>query len=435
MLTGRKRVRKKIRYLWADDFFRHSSITFISSQLAGVLNLLFYMVIIRLLTVEDYGVFNSLVAVTLYFGQISSALQPVMARFLAVEIVRGRVRAAAGIFKRVGRDLGLVSLAILAGFVLFAGRFAAWQKIDDASLLRLVGLIVAGHLIAFLFSAFLQGAQLFNQFALVNVLYALVKFAAGVGLVALGMGAGGALGGFLLAPVLLIIVGAGCIRAYYRQQPVCEDETAPGVGEIYLYIIPTSLALLSFAVLTNIDVTLVKALFTPRQAGFYSSAQLVGKIILYLSYPLSIVVFPKAASLNELKTSSIHLLNRGFKLGLILCGSATAICWAAPELVSRVLIGSADAEVVSLVGLFALAMTFYSLLWLVVSYNLSIRSTRFIKYLALAAVAQAAAIHLYHPSLTAVLFILNSFAAISLIGTLFCTPGFRFHVTHKCNAI
>ena len=84
-----------------------------------------------------------------------------------------------------------------------------------------------------------------------------------------------------------------------------------------------------------------------------------------------------------------------------------------------------------MVGLFALAMTFYSLLWLVVSYNLSIRSTRFIKYLALAAVAQAAAIRLYHPSLTAVLFILNSFAAISLTGTLFCTPGFRFHVTHN----
>lgn len=421
------------RRILRDDFLRHAGVTFISSKLAGVINLFFYMVIIRMLTVEDYGVFNSLVAITLYFGQLSSAFQPVMARFLAVELVGGRVKTATAVFKRVARDLGFASLAILAAFFIFSRPLADWQRIDHPYLFWMVGIIVSMHLIAFLPNAYLQGAQLFNQFALVNFLYAVGKFTAGVVLVALGLGAAGALGGFLFAPLILLFTGGLFIKAYSRRQPAADNEPSAGPGEIYRYIIPTSIALFSFALLTNIDVTLVKALFSPREAGYYSSAQLVGKIILYTATPLAIVVFPKAASLKALKASSIHLLNRGLKLGLLLCGSASAVCWLAPTSVARILTGSSESAIVSLVGLFSLAMAFHSLLWVVVFYNLSVQATSFIKYLVLAAIVQVGAIYLYHPSLTAVLAIFTVCAASSLAVALLVTPGFPMSLKMLCN--
>ncbi len=428
-----KNFRRKIL---KDDFLRHAGVTFISSNLAGALNLVFYMVIIRMMTVEEYGVFISLVALIMYFGQASSAFQPVLARFLAVEIVRRRPREALLVFKRVARDLGLISLGILAGFVAFARPLAAWQQIyDRPALFGLVGVIVAVYLVVFLPNAFFQGAQLFNQLALVTVVTGVMKFIVGVGLVAAGLGAAGALGSFLFSALLLIAAGIWFSRSFYRRQPPdAEGGPTPRVGDIYRYVIPASLALLAFAVLTNIDITLVKSLFTPREAGYYSSAQLVGRIILYLATPLAVVVLPKAAGLQELEVSSIHLLNRGLKLGLLLCGSASAVCWAAPATVSRLIIGSSEPAIVSLIGPFSLAMALYSLLWVVVFYNLSVRATAFIKYLAVTAAVQASAIYLFHPSLTAVLIIFNICAAASLITTLLATPAFPMSLKMLCNS-
>ena len=51
-------------------------------------------------------------------------------------------------------------------------------------------------------------------------------------------------------------------------------------------------------VLTNIDLILVKHFFTPIEAGYYSIAQMVGKIILILPIPIVTVMFPKLSSLD-----------------------------------------------------------------------------------------------------------------------------------------
>ena len=67
-------------------------------------------------------------------------------------------------------------------------------------------------------------------------------------------------------------------------------------------------------------------------------------------------------------------------------------------------------------------MSLFSLLWLTIFYNLSIRATRFIKYLLTAAALQTTAIYLYHPSLKTVLMALNLFALLAFLTTLALTP-------------
>ena len=406
-----------------DDFIRHAGITMAGTQLAGVINLLFHLLMVRLLEVESYGVLNSLVVFTVFFGQLTAAIQPALARFFAVEIARGRLDAAAAAVKRAGRDLGFGAGLLLILFFLGAGPLARAQRVEQVGLFYILGLVVAVHLPACLPAAFLQGAQKFSPLALLNVTYALAKLVLGIGLVLAGAGVAGALSGYFFAPSLMLLVGAWLIRGYFRRRTLPPVLPAPGMGPIYRYIVPTMLALLSFAVLTNIDITLVKAFFSPREAGYYSVAQMVGKIILFLPAAVSMVVFPKAASLKALNSSSIHLFHRGLVLSGLLSGSATAVCWLAPSLVLKVLTGKTDPGIVSLVGLFALAMSFYSLLWLEIFYNLSVGATRFIKFLLVAAAAQAAAIYLWHPGLRSVLLLLNVFGSLTFLGTLFLTPG------------
>ncbi len=411
------------RQIFKDDFIRHAGITMFGTQLAGVINLLFHLLMVRILDVVDYGVLNSLVVFTVFFGQLTAAIQPALAKFFAEEIVRGKIDLAAATVKRAGRDLGLGAGLLLVVFLAGAGPLARAQRIDNIKLFYILGLVVAAHLPACLPPAFLQGAQKFTPLAFLSVLYALTKLVIGVGLVAIGAGVAGALSGYFFAPALMLLIGGWLIRGYFRRRSVPDVLPAPAMGAIYRYIIPTMLALLSFAVLTNIDVTLVKAFFSPEDAGYYSVAQMVGKIILFLPAAVAMVVFPKAAALRALNSSSIHLFHRGLKLAALLAGSATLVCWLAPSLVLSILTGKTDPEIVSLVGLFALAMSFYSLLWLALFYNLSVGSTRFIKFLLIAAAGQVAAIYLYHPSLPAVLILLNIFGFLTFIGTFFLTPS------------
>lgn len=411
------------RHIFRDDFIRHAGITMAGTQLAGVINLLFHLLMVRLLDVENYGVLNSLVAITLYFGQLTAAIQPSLAKFFAEEVARGQLAAAAATVKRAGRDLGLVAGLLMIIFIAGAGPLARAQRIDETGLFYLLGLVVAAHLLACLPPAFLQGVQKFSPLAFLNVSYALSKLIVGVGLVGIGAGVAGAISGYIFAPVLLLLIGGGLTRGYFRRRELPATLPASKMGPIYRYIVPTMLALLSFAILTNIDITLVKHLFSPLEAGYYSVAQMVGKIILFLPAAVALVVFPKAASLKALNSSSIHLFHRGLKLGALLSGTATAVCWIAPETVLVILTGRTEPEIVTLVGPFALAMSFYSLLWLEVFYNLSIGSTRFIKFLLVAAAGQVAAIYLYHPTLRAVLLLLNIFGCLSFLGTFFLTPG------------
>ena len=411
------------RQFLRDDFIRHAGITMAGTQLAGVINLLFHLLMVRLLDVENYGVLNSLVVITLYFGQLTAAIQPALAKFFAEEIVQGNVDAAAATVKRAARDLGLGAGLLLVFFFVAAGPLARAQRLDNVYLIYLLGLVVAAHLLACLPPAFLQGAQKFSPLALLNVSYSLSKLLAGLLLVLAGAGVAGALSGYFFAPLLLLLAGSWLVRGYFRRRATPSALPAPAMAPIYRYIIPTMLALLSFVVLTNVDVTLVKHLFSPLDAGYYSVAQMVGKIILFLPAAVALVVFPKAASLKALNSSSIHLFHRGLKLAALLVGSATAVCWLLPETVLRILTARTDPEIVSLVGLFALAMSFYSLVWLAIFYNLSIGSTRLIKFLLPAAAAQAAAIYLYHPSLQSVLILLNIFGCLSFLGTFLLTPG------------
>ncbi|MDP8236284.1 MAG: oligosaccharide flippase family protein [Candidatus Erginobacter occultus] len=373
-----------------DDFIRHAGITMAGTQLAGVINLLFHLLMVRILDVVDYGVLNSLVVFTVFFGQLTAAIQPALAKFFAEELARGKIALAAATAKRAGRDLGLV---------------------------------VAVHLPACLPPAFLQGAQKFTPLAFLNVTYALVKLLVGVGLVLVGAGVAGALSGYFFGPFLMLLAGVWLIRRYFHRRPASPEIASPAMGPIYRYVVPTLLALLSFAVLTNVDITLVKAFFSPQDAGYYSVAQMVGKIILFLPAAVAVVVFPKAASLKAMNSSAIHLFHRGLKLAALLSGSATAVCWLLPETVLRILTGKTDPEIISLVGLFALAMSFYSLLWLEIFYNLSVGATRFIKFLLLAAAGQVTAICIYHPDLRTVLILLNIFGCLSFLGTFFLTPG------------
>jgi O-antigen/teichoic acid export membrane protein len=411
-------MRRMLRRLLQDEFIFHTGVVVAGMQLANFLNLLYHLVVVRILSYEEYGALNALVVLSLYLGQFAAPFQTALTRFLAIQISSRQIEESRSMIRRATVHIGIISVVVIIAFAAIAGPFARMQRIGDSAEVVMIGFLVAASLMASIPQAFLQGAQLFPSFAAVSASSGLAKFLVGVGLVWLGYGVRGGVWGFIASPIVLIVAGYFLTARYFA---CCEgggEERLVPMRPVYKYCIPAGLVLLSFTILTNADVTLVKRFFSPLEAVYYPVAQMVGKIILFLPGAVSIVVFPKAASPHARRSSSSHLLKKGMTITSLLCGAGVLICCIAPASVLGFLAGKTSPESVALVPWFSVAMGVYAIVWVLASYNLSIHNIRFVKYLGACALVQVAAISVYHPSLESVLGILNLCAPLTLIVAL-----------------
>jgi O-antigen/teichoic acid export membrane protein len=414
-------MRSKIREWIQDDFIRHAGLVAIGMQFVNVFNLLYHLVVVRMLSYEDYGALNALVIFALYFSQIATPFQTSLMRSIAIHIglnERGRSRF---LIKRATIDMAIASAIVIAAFWTFAGPFARMQQIGDSTIALLVGLLVASSFMVVAPQAYLQGAQSFAPLMIFSASATLLKLIVGIGLVWAGFGVRGGLWGFIACPLSMMVAGYFAVSyCLGRNNRMGEKDPPVPMSPIYSYCLPVGLMLISFALLTNVDVTLVKKYFSPLEAGYYSVAQMAGKIILFLPGAVSFVVFPKAASAHARRSPSFHLLKKGLIAAALICGAGTIVCLLFPARVLGLLAGKTSAESVALVPWFATAMSMYALVWVAATYNLSINNVRFIKYVVALAVLQIAAICVYHPGLKSVLGIVNVCALVSLVTTLSC---------------
>jgi O-antigen/teichoic acid export membrane protein len=182
-------------------------------------------------------------------------------------------------------------------------------------------------------------------------------------------------------------------------------------------------ALMSFAILTNVDVILVKHFFSALDAGYYSIAQLAGKIFLFLPSALAIVISPKSTTAYVTNSNSHKILYKSLLLAAVLCGIGIVVCFLFPDFVLFILSGKSNNISISLIGLFSLAMSFYALEWIVINYLLAVHSIKFALPLLCLAVLKSVIIYSYHPDLISILYILLTFSVITFLLTLYFARG------------
>ena len=392
----------------------------LGTGLVNVFNLVYQLGLVRLLSVVEYGILNALISILVVASQFTVPFRPVLARSFASYLALNETGPVRKLLKLATRDLGLIAAGIFLAITVFSGTLAAWQQIDQSHYIILTGLVIAAATAAIVPGAFLWGYQRFTGLAALGVLPTFLKLLTGIALIYAGFGVYGALAGYIVLPVAALLIGGILVRGQVRNFPTARTTQAENVtmGRIYRDFIPTGIALFAFAVLTNFDVILVKHLFSPREAGYYSVAQIVGKMILFLPSALAIVVFPKSAASRARNKASSPLLKKGIISVALFNISAFSVCLIAPGLVLKVLTGKTDVESILLVPWFTLGMSFYALTWIVIFYNLSIQNNKCIIPLAAIGVLQSLAIYIHHPSLVSILVILNISAFLSFIVTL-----------------
>jgi O-antigen/teichoic acid export membrane protein len=398
----------------SDGLVKHGIFMFLATSVTNFSNYLFQVFMGRILGPASYGVLISLLSVLLIISVPTAALQTVIAKYVSNFKVRSENAKMSYLLVRSTRKL---SLCAVLGFTVFAfasGRVASFLQIPSVTPVIILGTAIPLALIIPIAYGSLQGLQRFGHLGANMIATALGRLIFGVILVYLGLGVNGAVAASTLSLMLSLLLAFMPLRFLYSQT---SGNAELNSSEIYRYLWPVLIGLSSVAIITNMDVIMVKHFFGAVEAGYYSGAALAGKVVLFLPAAVAMVMFPKTSELHARKQDSLAILWKSLSLVGAMCGLVTLVYFLFPSFIISLLLGTRYSQSAPLIGLLGLAMTFFALLNVLVLYQLSISSSRFVFPLVTGTLLQGILLSLFHQTLVQIIFVMAGTSSILVLIT------------------
>lgn len=382
-----------------DQFGRNIIIVFIGTSLVNFLNLLYQLLIVHKLSVSEFAAFNALLSIFIVISSTLGTLQLAVAKYCAEFNAQNQINKAKFLLSSLFRKTIVLSLLTLLIFWIPSVRIMNMLKISSSS----CGYLLAGALaLSWILPVLLggvQGLELFGWYTSTYVIMGALKLALAFIFIALGFNIAGALGALLASSLIGIIIFYFPLRRFLFIKKTGEDRDCIDYKEIFLYLFPLATSYFCFYALVSFDMVLVRYFFMPQDSGLYSLAQMLGKIFLFLPMAISIVMFPKTSGLKAKNMDTMSTLRRSLLYTAILCIIAGLVYNLFPAFILKLLTGKVYLESITLGRLFSISMSFFALLFILISYFLSLKDLRFIKYLVIFTFCQFIAIILFHKSL------------------------------------
>ena len=304
----------------------------------------------------------------------TGALQLAVSREVARREALGKPDEADS-FGRAMLRLGLIVTAplVLVALALTVPLGDVLDIDSTAAVALMLASLVTGLVAPIAFGALLG----YQRFYAVGALYVL-PFAVRLVVVAVATVAGHRLGGAAFATFVSAVVTAGVavwlLRArLFRAARSARPALAPFLG----YLWPVFVGLLGIALLTTIDLLVVRSRFDPTDTGAYAAASAFARIAFFLPSVILAVVFPRTAARQARGEETSDILGRSL-LVTAAFGLLLALFYG---MTGRGLVhtsfGAEFAEGGKYLVLLTLSMTIYSLANVLVGFHLSRNERRY----------------------------------------------------------
>lgn len=363
-----------------EKLYREATILFIAISFSNLCNLLYHLFMVRALSPQDYGILNTLFACILFFAMPTGNIQVTLTKFIAHYHGLGCKGCINEVLKGMSLRILFIGGLIWVIMFSFSPEIASFFKIDKLGPIYAMAGVVVSSLLFPIPSGGLQGLQRFWALGSTLIITNVIKLILAILLVVWGFGVTGALNSLTLSYILGILIAYPILWRNLRKLDLPEDKgEVVNFKQIYIYVLPVSLATLSFVLLTNLDLIYVKHYFSPLEAGHYSIAQVVGKIVLFLPSAIGMVMFPKVAnSYAQDKETFSYFKHASFYIIALVLSSAFLILLL-PELVIKIFTGKDYPQCIPLVRRFAMSMGAFAISFNFLLYYLSLNK---VKYLA-----------------------------------------------------
>ena len=259
-----------------------------ATGVVSIVNYAFTLVMLWLLPTREFSEVASVSALLLIAGTVAGAALPWV---LAQEVVRSGADRA--------RRRSAVSFCVVATVLQGAAAGLAACLIavhyTNSAVLAATFCSVLFIFMAATATGYLQGLHRFRLIAALKVAEAAVKIGAGVGLVALGAGAGGAIAGFALGAG--VVAGAGLILMARDLRLSWSALSGHGLWASTQGLLAIQAGV---AVLASLDVVIGSlVLGTTRAFATYQAANILGRVPVFIGTALSVVVFTRMITVHR----------------------------------------------------------------------------------------------------------------------------------------
>ncbi len=285
-------MRHQVKQLFLGKLARASSWLFVGGVAGGILGYLFQIIMGRMLSVSEYGIFSALMAMIVVIGAPMTTLSMIISRRVSTYRSEQDNGKLGYLFYWINRKLLLIAVVLVVLVVFNIKPLQNFLLIEKNAHLYLLLIIL---LIAFpqaVNNAYLQGLQYFKWLSVSGVLTTLLKIIIAVILIYFGLGVAGALGGVIFSTFIILILTYVVLRPSLSKNNASISNTT---HLLFKSAMPVLLANVAFAVMTQIDMVLVKYYFSEQEVGIYAAASILGKAVMYLPGGIAMALFPMVA--------------------------------------------------------------------------------------------------------------------------------------------
>ena len=269
------------------EFTRSAASLFVALTVMNASNYLFHVIVSRFLGPQSYGALTALLALLLILSVPLNVLQTTVAKRAAILREEGRAPDVPSLSDAAMRVLTPVAIASCVGFALAAPLLAAFLHVA-ASSVALLGIYAIVSLLLAVPLGALQGTLRFRELAVVLLVGVGARLAAGTALAWVGYGVGGSLVATILAPAVSLAAAQRCLRGpRVRTSPRWSVSLLRGDFRL------TLLGLGAFWLLAAMDIVLARHFLRTTAAGYYASADILARALLFLPGAVSTAVFPR----------------------------------------------------------------------------------------------------------------------------------------------
>lgn len=404
----------------SEGLFKHSTLLLAATLIGSFFNLLFHVVMGRLLEPAEYGVLAAMLGIVLIASMPMDAVRTALAHFAARFWQEGRPGAVKRLAWDWCRKIAWPALAIMALGIVFSGQIAAFFHIGSPVPVILTSVVLAGSLFMPLLLGALLGVQAFISMSVAQHSWGVVRLLVGLMLVyAISATATWGIVAQGLGVATTVVLGVLALKRIIRTD---SDPAHVAVG-VESYFVQSLFVLAGFAVLMNADVLLVKRFFEPEQAGLFARAGAIGRIMVFLTTPIGMALFPKVASAGAVDGRDWRNLLYAILYAAVLLAGAATVCSLVPWLPLWIIYGdrTPDATMIMLVRAMAWAMAPLGVIYVLLNFEIAQHRFGSVWALVGCAAGYVAGVAIFHRALwqiPAVLGVMSAMAVVLLIAGL-----------------
>jgi len=408
-------VRHQVKQLFLGKLARASSWLVVGGVAGGILGYLFQIIMGRMLSVSEYGIFSALMAMIVVIGAPMATLSMIISRRVSTYRSEQDNGKLGYLFYWINRKLLLIAVVLIVLVVFNIKPLQNFLLIEKSAHLYLLLIIL---LIAFpqaVNNAYLQGLQYFKWLSVSGVLATLLKIIIAVILIYFGLGVAGALGGVIFSTFIILILTYVVLRPSLSKNNASISNTT---HLLFKSAMPVLLANVAFAVMTQIDMVLVKYYFSEQEVGIYAAASILGKAVMYLPGGIAMALFPMVAENHASGKSSAHLMFQAVGVTALLSLTGALFYYFFADSIIVLLYGTDYKEAANVLKYFGFAILPMALIMVAEHFLIAMGRVLFTYLFMVVAPLQLIAIYYYHDTL------LDIVAVLSISGIILVVSGY-----------